>query len=617
MSSESSGRGPNGAFHPSRRRFVQGLVAGGAVAGLGLWPKPTWALKSPGEANVLAGTDFDLVIGETPMNFTGRTRPAVTVNGSVPGPILRWREGTTVNLRVTNALPAGSIHGHETSIHWHGILLPANMDGVPGLSFNGIHRGESFQYRFDVHQAGTYWYHSHSAFQEQAGLYGALVIDPIDPEPFAYDRDYVVLLNDWTDLDPAALFARLKKMPNHDNLHKRTVGDFFRDVERNGMSATVADRKLWGRMRMTPTDLSDVNANTYTYLMNGTTSLGNWTGLFRSGEKVRLRFINGSGMTYFDVRIPGLKMTVVAADGQYVHPVTVDEFRIAVAEVFDVIVEPGGQDAFTIFAQDMGRTGYVSGTLAIREGLRAPVPAIDPRPILTMADMGHGGMAGHDMASMSPSATPTPTATGDMAGMDPGAMDMSGMDHGGMAMGGMDHGSGAMQSHPATETGNPLVDMQTMAPVPKLDDPGIGLRRNGRQVLTYAALRSAFADPDGREPGRTIELHLTGHMEKFAWSFDGQKFSDAKPLRLNYGERLRIVLVNDTMMTHPIHLHGMWSDLEDEHGAFHVRKHTVDMPPGSKRSYRVRADALGRWAYHCHLLYHMEAGMMREVEVRE
>jgi CopA family copper-resistance protein len=509
MSSESSGRGPHGAFQPSRRRFVQGLAAGGAVAGLGLWPRPTWALTSPGHANVLAGTEFDLVIGETLMNFTGRTRPAVTVNGSLPGPILRWREGTTVNLRVTNALPAGSLHGHETSLHWHGILLPANMDGVPGLSFDGIHRGDSYLYRFDVRQAGTYWYHSHSGFQEQAGVYGALVIDPIAPEPFAYDRDYVVLLSDWTDLDPAALFARLKKMPDHDNLHQRTVGDFLRDVERDGLSATAADRKMWGRMRMTPTDLSDVNANTYTYLMNGTTSLGNWTGLFRSGEKVRLRFINGSGMTYFDVRIPGLKMTVVAADGQVVHPVSVDEFRIAVAEVFDVIVEPAGQDAFTIFAQDMGRTGYVSGTLAVREGLRAPVPAIDPRPILTMADMGHGGMAGHDMASMAASASPTPT--GDMAGME-GMEGMEGMDHGAMDMAGMDHVSG-MQSHPASERGNPLVDMQAMAPLAKLDDPGIGLRGNGRQVLTYAALKSAFADPDGREPGRTIELHLTGHME--------------------------------------------------------------------------------------------------------
>ena len=610
---------PKDLFGPgpglSRRRFVQGLAAGGAVAGLGGWPKAVWAVKSAGQPVVLSGTQFDLSIGETPMDFTGRTRTAITVNGSLPAPILRWREGTTVDVRVANALPHGSIHGHDTSLHWHGILLPANMDGVPGLSFDGIHRGETYHYRFQVRQSGTYWYHSHSAYQEQAGLYGALIIDPVEPEPFSYDRDYVVLLSDWTDLDPRALFARLKKMSDYDNTHKRTVGDFVRDVEKNGFSATVADRRMWGAMRMTPTDLSDVNGNTYTYLMNGTTSLGNWTGLFRSGEKVRLRFINGSSMTHFDVRIPGLKMTVVAADGRYVHPVTVDEFRIATAEVFDVIVEPSGQDAFTIFAQDMGRTGHVSGTLATREGLRAPVPAVDPRPILTMADMGMGGMdhGGHDMAAMS--------------GMDHGNAGMAGMDHSGHDMASMQGmpgmqmpgmaSAGGMQAHPASEAGNPLVDMQAMAPVPKLDDPGIGLRGNGRTVLSYAMLKSAFADPDGRDPGRTIELHLTGHMERFAWSFDGRKFSDAEPLRLNYGERLRIVLVNDSMMTHPIHLHGMWSDLEDEHGDFHVRKHTIDMPPGSKRSYRVRADALGRWAYHCHLLYHMEAGMMREVRVEE
>ncbi len=613
MSSDPFGRGAGGLPQPSRRRFVQGLAAGGAVAGLGLWPRQSWALRTQGVPNVLSGTEFDLTIGETPMNFTGATRTAITVNGSIPAPLLRWREGTTVNLRVTNALPPGSIHGHSTSIHWHGILLPANMDGVPGLSFDGINRGETYNYRFNVVQGGTYWYHSHTGFQEQAGLYGPLVIDPLEPEPFSYDRDYVVLLSDWTDLDPVYLFNRLKKKSDYDNFAKRTVGDFVDDVQQHGLSATLANRKMWGEMRMTPTDLSDVNGNTYTYLMNGTTSLGNWTGLFRSGEKVRLRFINGSSMTHFDVRIPGLKMTVVAADGQYVHPVTVDEFRIATAETFDVIVEPTGQDAFTIFAQDLGRTGYVSGTLAVREGLRAPVPSVDPKPILTMDDMGHGmmGGAGHDMSAMS---------AGAMAGMDHGGMDHSqhgttSMKPGPMAT--MDHGAAGMQAHPASETGNPLVDMQTMNPVPKLDDPGIGLRDNGRRVLTYADLRSTFPDPDGREPGREIELHLTGHMERFAWSFDGMKFSDAEPLRLNYGERMRIVLVNDTMMTHPIHLHGMWSDLEDADGNFQVRKHTIDMPPGSKRSYRVRADALGRWAYHCHLLYHMEAGMFREVEVKE
>ena len=569
MSSDSV---PGFAGPLSRRRFVQGLAAGGALASSALWPRSLWALESADEPQVLAGTDFSLTIGETPVNFTGRIRPAITVNGSLPAPVLRWRQGTTVELRVTNAIPHSSVRGHETSIHWHGILLPATMDGVPGVSFDGIGRGETWRYRFDVKQSGTYWYHSHSVFQEQAGLYGALIIDPAEPEPFHCDRDYVVMLSDWTDLDPDALFARLKKMSDHDNFYKRTVGDFARDVGRDGWAATIADRRMWGEMRMTPTDLSDLNAHTYTYLMNGRTSSGNWTGLCHPGEKVRLRFINGSAMTYFDVRIPGLKMTVVAADGQNVHPVSVDEFRIAVAETYDVIVEPTGQDAFTIFAQDMGRTGHVAGTLATRAGLRAPVPPVDPPAILSMSDMGHGAA---------------------------------------------DHGAHASPTHPASEHGNPLVDMQVMAPIPRLDDPGVGLRDNGRRVLTYSDLRNTFDDPDGREPERSIELHLTGHMERFAWSFDGIKFSGAEPLRLAYGERMRIVLVNDTMMSHPIHLHGMWSDLEAADGRFHLRKHTIDMPPGTRRSYRVRADALGQWAYHCHLLYHMEAGMMRVVRVEE
>ncbi len=583
---------PGNAPSLSRRRFVQGLAAAGAVSTLGLWPKPGWALRSDGQLPVLAGTEFDLSVGETLVNYTGKVRPAVTINGSLPAPILRWKEGSTVTLRVRNDLPRGSIHGPDTSVHWHGLLLPANMDGVPGMSFDGIRPGESYLYRFQVKQAGTYWYHSHSGFQEQGGMYGPIIIDPIAPEPFAYDRDYVVFLSDWTDMDPAKLFARLKKMSSHDNYYQRTVGDFFRDVETRGAEATFEDRKAWGKMRMTPTDLSDVNAHTYTYLLNGTTSLDNWTALFRPGEKVRLRFINGSAMTYFDVRIPGLKMTVVAVDGQYVHPLTVDEVRLAAAETYDVIIEPSGQDAYTIFAQDSARTGWVSATLATRTGLRAPVPALDPRPLLTMADMGHGGMGG----------------MGDMRGMEGSC---------GAAMHGMGHAGAAMQTHPASETRNPLVDMQTMMPEPRLDDPGIGLRDNGRKVATYAELKSAFPDPDGREPGRTVELHLTGHMEKFAWSFNGVKFAQAEPLKFNYGERLRIVLVNDTMMSHPIHLHGMWSDLEDEQGAFHLRKHTIDMPPGTKRAYRVRADALGRWAYHCHLFFHMEAGMFREVRVEE
>ncbi|MNO60542.1 Copper resistance protein A precursor [compost metagenome] len=584
----------------TRRSFVKGLAATGLLGGLGMWRTPVWAVTSPGQPNVLSGTDFDLYIGELPVNITGTARTAMAINGSIPGPILRWREGDTVTLRVRNRLQ------QDTSIHWHGIILPANMDGVPGLSFHGIAPDGMYEYKFKVQQNGTYWYHSHSGFQEQVGVYGALVIDAKEPEPFTYDRDYVVMLSDWTDEDPARVLSKLKKQSDYYNYHKRTVGDFVKDVSEMGWSAAVADRKMWAEMKMSPTDLADVSGYTYTYLMNGQAPDGNWTGVFKPGEKIRLRFINGSAMTYFDVRIPGLKMTVVAADGQHVKPVAVDEFRIAVAETYDVIVEPESEQAYTIFAQSMDRTGYSRGTLAVREGLQAPVPAVDPRPIISMSDMGmdHGDMAGMDHGSM--------------AGMDHG--DMAGMDHDNMA--GMDHGdmagtSAPMQSHPDSENNNPLVDMQTMTPTPKLGDPGIGLRDNGRRVLTYADLRSTFPDPDGRAPGRTIELHLTGHMEKFAWSFDGIKFSDAEPLRLKYGERLRITLVNDTMMTHPIHLHGMWSDLEDENGNFMVRKHTIDMPPGSKRSYRVTADALGRWAYHCHLLFHMEMGMFREVRVDE
>ncbi|MCX2816845.1 MULTISPECIES: copper resistance system multicopper oxidase [unclassified Pseudomonas] len=664
----------------TRRSFVKGLAATGLLGGLGMWRAPVWAVTSPGQPNVLSGTDFDLYIGELPVNITGAARTAMAINGSVPGPILRWREGDTVTLRVRNRLK------QDTSIHWHGIILPANMDGVPGLSFHGIAPDGMYEYKFKVHQNGTYWYHSHSGLQEQSGVYGALVIDAKDPEPFVYDRDYVVMLSDWTDEDPARVLSKLKKQSDYYNFHKRTVSDFVDDVSEKGWSAAVADRKMWAEMKMSPTDLADVSGYTYTYLMNGQAPNGNWTGMFKPGEKIRLRFINGSAMTYFDVRIPGLKMTVVAADGQYVKPVSVDEFRIAVAETFDVIVEPENEQAYTIFAQSMDRTGYSRGTLAVREGLQAPVPEVDPRPIIAMSDMGmdhgsmggmdHGGMAGMDQGNMAgmDHSKMAGMDHGSMAGMDHSKMagmdhgnmagmdhsKMAGMDHGNMAgmdhskMAGMDHGStagmdhskmagmdhgnmagmdhskmagmghegmagmsGAMQSHPTSETNNPLVDMQTMSPTPKLNDPGIGLRNNGRRVLTYADLRSTFIDPDGREPGRTIELHLTGHMEKFAWSFDGIKFSDAEPLRLKYGERLRITLVNDTMMTHPIHLHGMWSDLEDESGNFMVRKHTIDMPPGSKRSYRVTADALGRWAYHCHLLFHMEMGMFREVRVDE
>jgi CopA family copper-resistance protein len=618
---------PDRPPHPSRRTFVKGLAMSGAAVSVGL-VRNAWAEAGQGEAGqrspqtTLSGTEFDLRIGETTVNLTGRSRTALTINGSLPGPLLRWREGDTVTLRVANVGPQD-----ETSIHWHGNILPANMDGVPGLSFHGIRAGESYLYRFTVRQNGTYWYHSHSAFQEQQGVYGPLVIEAREPEPFAYDREHVVMLTDWTDEDPARVFAKLKKRSDYYNFNQRTIGDFVRDVRQDGLKATLGERAAWGRMRMSNRDLADVTGYTYTYLMNGQPPAANWTGLFKPGERVRLRFINGSGMTYFDVRIPGLKMTVVAADGLYVQPVVVDEFRIAVAETLDVIVEPSGPEAFTIFAQAMDRTGYAAGTLAMREGLRAAVPDLDPRPSLTMADMGHGG---HDMHAIGAETTAKPAASAPdphaghkmppasqpddpHAGHKAPAQQAPADPHAGHNMAAM----GGMQSHPRSEKGNPLVDMQTMAPTSKLDDPGIGLRNNGRRVLTYADLKSVFPDPDGREPTRTIELHLTGHMERFAWSFDGVKFANAEPVRLTYGERVRIVLVNDTMMMHPIHLHGMWSDLEDDEGRFVVRKHTIDMPPGTRRTYRVTADALGRWAYHCHLLFHMEAGMFREVRVEE
>ncbi|MEJ2060678.1 MAG: copper resistance system multicopper oxidase [Gammaproteobacteria bacterium] len=645
---------PADAVSLSRRQFVQGLVAGGVMAGLGLAPRPLWA-ATPADGMTpreLSGTDFDLVIGETPVNFTGRPRMATTVNGQIPAPVLRWREGDTVTLRVTNRLRV------STSIHWHGIILPNEMDGVPGLTYGGIAPGETFVYRFKVGQSGTYWYHSHSGFQEQTGIYGAIVIEPRQQDPVGFDRDHVVLLSDWTDEDPERVFAKLKEADGYYNYAKPTVGDFFRRVKKEGFTEAVEYRAMWDRMRMSPRDLADVSGATYTYLMNGTAPAGNWTGVFRKGERVRLRFINGSAMSYFDVRIPGLKMTVVAADGQNVHPVTVDEFRIGVAETYDVVVEPYGDSAYTIFAQSIDRSGYARGTLAPRAGMQAEVPPMDPVPTLSMSDAGMSmagmsGMGGMDMSGANQSGmvmsqgsgqgamTHAASTSSGMSGMDmnapnqgsmaqgsgPAAMDHAAMGHGtpaaagvgGMAMNGAGQsssGGGMMQvkHHPATEYG-PGTAMHADVVSTRLDDPGAGLRHNGRRVLTYADLHTVGHWLDERDPDRTIELHLTGNMERYMWSFDGVKFSDAEPLRFTYGERLRIVLVNDTMMDHPIHLHGLWSEVENPDGGFQVRKHTVSVKPGHAVSYRVLADARGRWAYHCHLLYHMKAGMFREVDV--
>ena len=579
----------------SRRRFVQGVAIGGAVAGLGLLrPSNVWALTSPGHPTVLSGTDFALDIAETPVNYTGATRLATTVNGGIPGPILRWKEGTTVNLRVTNRLRV------PTSIHWHGIILPFQEDGVPGISFDGIAPGETFHYQFKVRQSGTYWYHSHSRFQEQTGLYGPLVIEPAGPDRHPTDRDYVVMLNDWTDENPERIYAKLKKQSDYYNFAQPTVPDFFRDVREKGLSQALAMRKMWNEMRMNPTDFGDVSGYTYTFLMNGAAPAGNWTGMFKPGEKIRLRFINGSAQTIFDVRIPGLKMTVISADGQDVEPVSVDEFRISVAETYDVIVEPQDERAYTLFAQSIDRTGYARGTLAPRPGMEADVPKPDPIQWLAMQDM---------MGAMTMGGSAHGAAQ-DMSGMN-GMQGMAGMDHG--AMPGMAPAAPVVR-HARTEYG-PGVDMHVDMPRTNLDDPGIGLRDNGRRVLTYADLHTIGGPIDAREPSREIELHLTGNMERFIWSFDGVKFSDAKPVHFNSGERLRIVLVNDTMMNHPIHLHGMWSEMENPQGQFQVRKHTINVQPAQRITYAVSADNPGRWAYHCHLLYHMEAGMFREVVV--
>ncbi|MFS8980816.1 copper resistance system multicopper oxidase [Cupriavidus necator] len=631
---------PSGIVLPNlpRRRFVQGLAGGGVMAGLAGLGGSAWAQSDAprragyGTAPVLRGTDFDLVIAESAVNFTGKPGVATTINGMLPGPTLRWREGDTVTIRVTNRLR------EPTSIHWHGIILPFQMDGVPGISFAGIAPGQTFTYRFKVSQTGSYWYHSHSGFQEMTGVYGGIVIDPASgKDPIQADRDYTVLLSDWTDEDPMRVLSKLKVQSDYYNYNQPTVIDFFRDVSSEGMKSALAKRKMWNEMRMNPTDLADLSGATLTYLTNGVTPAGNWTGLFTPGEKVRLRFINGAGNTFYDVRIPGLKLKVVQVDGQDLEPITVDEFRFGPGETCDVVVEPR-DDAYTIFSQTMDRTGYARGTLAIREGLSAPVPALDKVEWLTMADM-MGDMGGMNHGGMSHSGT----NHGGMAmqGMDHGGMNMQGMDHGGMSHGGMamsgmnqgtmpmDHSQHAMSGmaadnslkvpstkarHAKTEYGAGT-DMRVDMARTNLDDPGIGLRSNGRKVLTLSDQHTIGGPLDARGPGREVELHLTGNMERFTWSFDGVEFGKSTPVYFKHGERLRVILHNDTMMTHPMHMHGMWSELEAPDGAFQARRHTIPVQPAQRISFLVTADALGRWAWHCHLMMHMDAGMFREVLV--
>ena len=603
----------------SRRRFVTGLAAGSAFLGLGLGTGVSMAASLNREGpGTLRGTQFDLNIDYKPVNFTGESRMATAVNGSVPAPVLRWREGERVTLRVKNNLAV------DSSIHWHGIILPTDMDGVPGLSFDGIKPGETYEYQFDVKQSGTFWYHSHSGFQEPTGMYGAIIIDPKEPDPVSYDRDYVVMLSDWSDEKPEDIYAKLKKLSHYYNFRERTVGDVWSDIKDKGVAQTFRDRSMWNQMRMSDRDISDVTGYTYTYLMNGVTPEKGWFGLFNKGEKVRLRFVNGSSMTLFDVRIPGLKMTVVAADGQNIEPVTVDEFRIGVAETYDVIVEPDSDSAYTLFAQSIDRTGFTRGTLAPAMGLTAAVPEMDNAPILGHGDMGMSMGAGMNH-SMHGKAGKTDAGSMDHSGMDHSQHQMSGMKtmepmsggRQGETLGKAGFGSTRDITHVASEYG-PQVDMRSETPQNGLDDPGIGLRdhmqRYGRKVLTYADIRNLYPTSDPREPVREIELHLTGNMGRYMWSMNGIKFADADPLQFKFGERVRITLVNDTMMSHPMHMHGIWSELETGEPGYIPRKHTVIVQPGSKISYLITADAIGRWAYHCHLVYHMP-GMFREVRV--
>lgn len=567
----------------SRRAFLQGACRIAGATGLAAsLPLPGWAQSRSASPRGKTASVYDLNIGHTSVNVGGREAMATGINGTVPGPLLRFREGDRITLNVHNELH------HDSSIHWHGLLLPFDMDGVPGISFDGIKPGKTFRYEFDLQQNGTYWYHSHSGFQEQTGVYGPIIIYPKDSDAVEYDREYVVMLSDWTFENPATVFANLKKMPEYYNYQRRTLGDLFADASQDGWKNTLADRYRWGNMRMSPTDIADVTAAAYTYLMNGQDAETNWTGVFAPGERVRLRFINGSAMSFFNVRIPGLPMSIVQADGIDVEPVKTDEFQIGVAETYDAIVEPGNR-AYTIFAESMDRSGFVRGTLAPSAGLQAEVPPLRSRPTLAMTDMGmaHGGLdnaeaAGHDMSHH--------------AGMQHGTGTAAAQEH--------EHLSGFGVDNLAEQTRS------------RLAEPGLGLDGLDHRVLTYADLRSLEANADRRKPQRTIELHLTGNMERYMWSFDGLKFSEVEDaVRLNYGERLRMTLVNDTMMVHPIHLHGMFVELVNGNGAFNPRKHTIVLKPAEKLSVDITADAPGDWAFHCHLLYHMMAGMMRKVSV--
>ena len=597
-----------------RRTLLRGAAAGGGLLGLqGLLP--AWAqtgsagLRS--ELPSLVGPNIDLTVGHSPFSVGGRTGHAVTVNGLLPAPLLRLREGQNARLSVTNTLD------EDTSIHWHGVLLPFQMDGVPGISFPGIRPRETFVYEFPVKQSGTYWYHSHSGLQEAMGHYGPIVIDPACTDPVAYDREHVLVLSDWSFMHPHEILAKLKKSPGYFNRQRTTLSGLLSGADGMGLE----ERRMWGQMRMDPRDISDVNGTTYTFLVNGHGPEENWTGLFRPGERVRLRIINASAMSIFNVRIPGLPMTVVQADGDHVRPVEVDEFQISVAETYDVIVHPTEDRAYTIVSEAIDRSGMGRATLAPRLGMTAEVPPLREVPTLTMRDMGMGGMDHSGMAGMDHG------GMAGMAGMDDGAM--SGMDHAAMGqtpaaapasdMAGM----GAMnmrdpENAPADMAVGVGVDMIAMAPANRLGDRPLGLETVDHRVLVYTDLVSLQPNKDRRPPSRTMEIHLTGNMERFMWGFDGRKFSElVEPIRFERNERVRVTLVNDTMMGHPIHLHGHFFELVTGGPAGHQPlKHTVNVAPGSKVTFDLTADAPGDWAFHCHMLMHMHAGMFNVVTVR-
>ena len=584
---------------PLKRRTLLGAGVAG-LAGLGLpGLLPAWARTGSSGLTpahpTLTGEDIHLHVADSHFTVGGRKGHAVTINGVLPAPLIRLREGQNVRLHVHNML------AEDTSIHWHGLILPFHMDGVPGISFPGIPPKSAFVYEFPVVQNGTYWYHSHSGLQEQQGHYGPLVIDPRDADPVQYDREHVIVLSDWTFLHPHRIMEKVKQQGGYFNQQKQTVLGALGNDPAERM--TPMERLAWGRMRMDPADISDVTGSTYTYLINGHGPQENWTGLFKPGERVRLRFINASAMTIFNVRIPGLPMTIVQADGQNVRPVETDEFQISVAETYDAIITPTEAQAYTLVAESIDRSGLTRATLAPRLGMEAAVPPLRPRPTLSMRDMGMGGMGG-------------------MGGMDHGAGGHEGHGSGGHGSGG--HGSGGMDHSmrdtsalPETVKAGPGMDMVSPMPVDRTADRPLGLENEPHRVLTYHHLTPLTPFPDTREPARRIDIHLTGNMERFMWSFDGQKLNEGlEPIRLARNERVRVRLINNSMMNHPIHLHGHFFEVVTGMPGGNPVKHTVNVMPGGIASFDLTADAPGDWAFHCHLLYHMHAGMMNVVKVR-